>query len=82
MINPCFLCHFRFNLNYLHGNNAFRNQESMLWEGCYCPSGTTRLRPDSNVCVASCKQAALKAGKCHLIFILSDLMTFHIFFHN
>ncbi|XP_058637797.1 mucin-5AC-like isoform X2 [Onychostoma macrolepis] len=53
-------CDGRFNLNYLHGNNAFRNQESMLWEGCYCPSGTTRVRPNSNVCVASCKQAALK----------------------
>ncbi|XP_056318433.1 mucin-5AC [Danio aesculapii] len=48
-------CDERFNQEHLHGNNAFSNLESMLWEGCYCPSGTTRLRRNSNICVPSCE---------------------------
>lgn len=47
-------CDGRFNIKYLHDNNTFSNLKSMQWEGCYCPSGTTLLRHNSNICVPSC----------------------------
>lgn len=65
-INHYFVYDFRFNLKYLHGSDEFSNLKSTLREGCYCPSGTTLLRHNSNICVPSC-------GKCNLIFIISML---------
>ncbi|XP_073669522.1 intestinal mucin-like protein [Paramisgurnus dabryanus] len=47
-------CDERFNLKYIHQNDAFRALESMIWEGCHCPNGTTLLSPNSNICVPTC----------------------------
>ncbi|XP_030620977.1 intestinal mucin-like protein [Chanos chanos] len=47
-------CDARFNQNFIQETNAFKVLQPVMWEGCYCPPGTTQLSPKSNVCVESC----------------------------
>ncbi|XP_055053828.2 mucin-5AC [Misgurnus anguillicaudatus] len=55
-------CDERFNLKYIHQNDAFRALESMIWEGCHCPNGTTLLSPNSNICVTTREICMLPNG--------------------
>ncbi|XP_052002646.1 mucin-5AC [Xyrauchen texanus] len=56
-------CDARFNLKYGHEHKAFSHLESTGWEGCYCPSGTTLLRPNSKICIPSCEICTLPNGR-------------------
>ncbi|KAI7814001.1 putative mucin-5AC-like [Triplophysa rosa] len=47
-------CDERFNLKYIYRRDAFRALESMTWEGCYCPNGTTLLSSAYDICVPTC----------------------------
>ncbi|XP_046897349.1 mucin-5AC-like [Hypomesus transpacificus] len=47
-------CNLRYNLNFIKTEDEYTSMTTMEIEGCYCPSGTTRLSPGSHICIPIC----------------------------